>query len=414
MGKEQTAGAFKGKQIILWTSALIIGGFLGTLGIPYLNNFFNFIASVYTRLFKFVAVPTIALAVLTTLATLGAKKSTGKIFLRTIIYTFATTLVAALVGVLLYKIIQPGNLPAELVQQGQQTAAGELGGTTFYNHILSVVPDNMITPFSSGNVLSVILVAVACGLAISAAKGSENVQILLKGILGLQEVLFTLIRALVWALPLGVVAFSAQLSKDISAGVAAESLGKYVAVVLGGNVLQFFVVMPLFMLLSRVNPLKVFRGMLPAVLMALFTKSSAATLPVTIASAENNLKAKKEVSRFILPICCTINMNGCAAFILITSLFVLQNGGVPLTFGTVALWVLISVFSAVGNAGVPMGCYFLTLSLMSGVGGPIGIMGVILPIYAVIDMIETSVNVWSDSCICAIVDKQLTAEDVAE
>ena len=337
MGKEQTAGAFKGKQIILWTSALIIGGFLGTLGIPYLNNFFNFIASVYTRLFKFVAVPTIALAVLTTLATLGAKKSTGKIFLRTIIYTFATTLVAALVGVLLYKIIQPGNLPAELVQQGQQTAAGELGGTTFYNHILSVVPDNMITPFSSGNVLSVILVAVACGLAISAAKGSENVQILLKGILGLQEVLFTLIRALVWALPLGVVAFSAQLSKDISAGVAAESLGKYVAVVLGGNVLQFFVVMPLFMLLSRVNPLKVFRGMLPAVLMALFTKSSAATLPVTIASAENNLKAKKEVSRFILPICCTINMNGCAAFILITSLFVLQNGGVPLTFGTVAL-----------------------------------------------------------------------------
>lgn len=414
MGKEQTAGAFKGKQIILWTLALIIGGFLGTLGIPYLNNFFNFIASVYTRLFKFVAVPTIALAVLTTLATLGAKKSTGKIFLRTIIYTFATTLVAALVGVLLYKIIQPGNLPAELVQQGQQTAAGELGGTTFYNHILSVVPDNMITPFSSGNVLSVILVAVACGLAISAAKGSENVQILLKGILGLQEVLFTLIRALVWALPLGVVAFSAQLSKDISAGVAAESLGKYVAVVLGGNVLQFFVVMPLFMLLSRVNPLKVFRGMLPAVLMALFTKSSAATLPVTIASAENNLKAKKEVSRFILPICCTINMNGCAAFILITSLFVLQNGGVPLTFGTIALWVLISVFSAVGNAGVPMGCYFLTLSLMSGVGGPIGIMGVILPIYAVIDMIETSVNVWSDSCICAIVDKQLTAEDVAE
>ena len=413
MGKEQTAGAFKGKQIILWTSALIIGGFLGTLGIPYLNNFFNFIASVYTRLFKFVAVPTIALAVLTTLATLGAKKSTGKIFLRTIIYTFATTLVAALVGVLLYKIIQPGNLPAELVQQGQQTAAGELGGTTFYNHILSVVPDNMITPFSSGNVLSVILVAVACGLAISAAKGSENVQILLKGILGLQEVLFTLIRALVWALPLGVVAFSAQLSKDISAGVAAESLGKYVAVVLGGNVLQFFVVMPLFMLLSRVNPLKVFRGMLPAVLMALFTKSSAGTLPVTIASAENNLKAKKEVSRFILPICCTINMNGCAAFILVTSLFVMQHGSTPLTLGTVLLWILIAVISAVGNAGVPMGCYFLTLSLMSGIGAPIGILGIILPIYTIIDMIETGINVWSDACVCAMVDKKLTAEDVA-
>ena len=106
-------------------------------------------------------------------------------------------------------------------------------------------------------------------------------------------------------------------------------------------------------------------------------------------------------------------MNGCAAFILVTSLFVLQNGGVALTLPVIAVWVLISVFSAIGNAGVPMGCYFLTLSLMSGVDAPIGILGIILPVYAVIDMIETAVNVWSDSCICAIVDKQLTEEDVA-
>ena len=149
--------------------------------------------------------------------------------------------------------------------------------------------------------------------------------------------------------------------------------------------------------------------MLPAVLMALFTKSSAATLPITIASAENNLNAKKEVSRFILPICCTINMNGCAAFVLVTSLFVMQNGDITLTTGVVALWILISVISAIGNAGVPMGCYFLTLSLMAGIGAPIGIMGIILPIYTIIDMIETAINVWSDACVCAIVDKELKA-----
>jgi Na+/H+-dicarboxylate symporter len=105
-------------------------------------------------------------------------------------------------------------------------------------------------------------------------------------------------------------------------------------------------------------------------------------------------------------------MNGCAAFILVTSLFVMQNGGIALTLPTILTWVLISVVSAVGNAGVPMGCYFLTLSLMSGIGAPIGIMGVILPIYAIIDMIETAVNVWSDSCVCAMVDKSLSKEDV--
>ena len=113
---------------------------------------------------------------------------------------------------------------------------------------------------------------------------------------------------------------------------------------------------------------------------------------------------RPSVARFVLPICTTINMNGCAAFILITSLFVMQQGGMPITTGTILLWTLISVVSAVGNAGVPMGCYFLTLSLMSGIGAPVALMGLILPIYTIIDMVETAVNVWSDSCVCAMVD----------
>ena len=85
----------------------------------------------------------------------------------------------------------------------------------------------------------------------------------------------------------------------------------------------------------------------------------------------------------------------------------MQNGGTPLTWTTILLWVFISVISAVGNAGVPMGCYFLTLSLMSGIGAPVAILGVILPIYTIIDMVETAENVWSDSCVAAIVNRDL-------
>ena len=100
-------------------------------------------------------------------------------------------------------------------------------------------------------------------------------------------------------------------------------------------------------------------------------------------------------------------MNGCAAFILITSLFVMHNSGFELTIGSMILWVFISVFAAAGNAGVPMGCYFLTLSLMSSINAPLGLSGLILPIYTVIDMIETMENVWSDSTVCTIVNKDL-------
>ncbi|MBQ9776376.1 MAG: dicarboxylate/amino acid:cation symporter [Lentisphaeria bacterium] len=408
--EEKIKNGFNGKQFAVWMGALVIGSILGWLGIKWVNELCSFVAAIYTRLFQYVAVPTIALAITTTLAQLGAKKNTGRIFMHTITYTLLTTVAASIVGALLFKWIAPGNLPAELIRQGQASVPQNLGKISYYDHILSVIPNNVLTPLSSGNVLSILLVSAAIGLALAFMKNSENIQVLLKGILGLQELLFALIKALVWTLPLGIIAFAAQLSAQVSAGVIVGSLGKYTAVVLGGNFLQFFIILPLFLLTAKINPLKVFRNMLPAVLMALFTKSSAATLPVTVASAENNMKAKPEVARFILPVCCTINMNGCAAFILVTSLFVLQNGGVELSFTTILLWILISVVSAVGNAGVPMGCYFLTLSLMAGTGAPIGILGIILPIYTIIDMIETAVNVWSDSCVCAIVDKKLSAE----
>ena len=395
------------KQLILWFGALLIGAVLGWMQIPSLNGFFDFVATVFTRLFQFIAVPTIALAVITTLAELGGKKETGKIFIHAVTYTLLTTFSAALVGLVLYNIIAPGNLPADIVGAAAGDVPQKLEKLTYYEHFLSVIPNNVLQPFLAGNVLSVLLIAAFAGLALAFMPKTDNREVLLKGIKGLQELLFTMIRGILYVLPIGILAFAAQLSAQIEAGVIVGSLGKYVAVVLGGNMIQFFIVLPLFLLVRGLNPLYVFRQMSPAVAVALFTKSSAGTLPVTLASAENNLKVNTKVSRFVLPICTTINMNGCAAFILTTSLFVMQNAGIELTMGTMITWLCVAVLAAVGNAGVPMGCYFLTLSLMSSLGVPLGIMGIILPIFTVIDMIETAENVWSDSCVCAMTDHDL-------
>lgn len=395
------------KQLILWFGALLIGAVLGWMQIPSLNGFFDFVATVFTRLFQFIAVPTIALAVITTLAELGGKKETGKIFIHAVTYTLLTTFSAALVGLVLYNVIAPGNLPADIVGAAAGDVPQKLEKLTYYEHFLSVIPNNVLQPFLAGNVLSVLLIAAFAGLALAFMPKTDNREVLLKGIKGLQELLFTMIRGILYVLPIGILAFAAQLSAQIEAGVIVGSLGKYVAVVLGGNMIQFFIVLPLFLLIRGLNPLYVFRQMSPAVAVALFTKSSAGTLPVTLASAENNLKVNTKVSRFVLPICTTINMNGCAAFILTTSLFVMQNAGIELTMGTMITWLFVAVLAAVGNAGVPMGCYFLTLSLMSSLGVPLGIMGIILPIFTIIDMIETAENVWSDSCVCAMTDHDL-------
>ncbi len=404
---EESKKQSNARQFMLWMAALIVGGLLGWMNNPSLNELFNFVATVFTRLFQFIAVPTIALAVVTTLSALGARKDTKRIFAHTLIYTLLTTICSAAVGLGLYLWIAPGNLPAEVVGAGASQVPQNLGKLSYYDHFLSVVPNNILYPFLSGNVLSVLFIAAAVGLAIAFMPKTKNREVLLQGINGMQEVLFTLIRGILYILPVGILAFAAQLAAQIEAGVIVGALGKYTAVVIGGNLLQFFIVLPLFLMARGLNPVDIMKKMSPAIAVALFTKSSAATLPVTLASAEQNVKVNPRVSRFVLPICTTINMNGCAAFILVTSLFVMQNSGMELTMGTMIAWLFVAVLAAVGNAGVPMGCYFLTLSLMSSVGASIGIMGVILPIYTIIDMIETAENVWSDSCVCAMTNKDL-------
>ena len=405
MDKEQKIKS-NHRKLAFWIGALILGTLLGLLRVEALQQFFDFVASVYTRLFQFLAVPTIALAVITTLSSFGQQRGTGRIFGRTLLYTLLTTFVASAVGMSLYVLVAPENLSEAVVAAELQTPDLQ-AETSLYDHVLAVIPKNVVEPFLAGNVLTILLIAFAVGLGLAKLPDSEHKRIVVGGLHGLQELLFLLIRALVWTLPVGIVAFSAQLAAQLMSDIALSSLGKYVTVILGGNFLQFFVVLPLFLLIRGINPIKTLQGMYPAVLMALFTKSSAATLPVTMQSAEQRLGTQPRVARFVLPICTTINMNGCAAFILVTSLFLMQNGGFTLTWGTMFLWVLISVISAVGNAGVPMGCYFLTFSLMSGVGAPVGLLGVILPIYTIIDMVETAENVWSDSCVCAMVNKDL-------
>ena len=393
----------------LWLGALVVGTVLGMLGVGWIDSVTNFVATIYTRLFQFVAIPTIALAVTTTLARFGTQKDTGRIFRHTLTYTLLTTVAAAAVGMLLYRFIAPDNLPLDAIQgdTGIDSVKQELGDASYMDYIIGIVPDNVLRPLVEGNVLSLLLIAVAVGIALARMPETDSKRTLMNGLNGLQNLVSTLIHWLIDILPIGIIAFAAQLSAEVTAGTVVTSIGKYVAVILGGNLLQFCVVLPLFLMARGLNPIRVARAMTPAVLMALFTKSSAATLPVTIQSAEERLGVDSRVARFVLPICTTINMNGCAAFIFVTSLFVMQNGGVEITWGTMIMWLFISVVAAIGNAGVPMGCYFLTLSLMSGVGAPIAIMGIILPVFTVLDMIETAENVWSDSCVAAMTDRDV-------
>jgi Na+/H+-dicarboxylate symporter len=391
----------------LYIAGLVIGAFIGWLNIAGVNDLMGFIATVFTRLFSLVAVPVIALSLINTLARLNHGSNGGLIFGHTVFYTLLTTILAAALAATLFMVVQPANVPSAISASASIDAASIGKGETYYSHIISVIPNNILQPFVSGNVLSVLIIAAALGLGLAAMPHSDARTAVVRVFTGLQDLLFILIHWLIAVLPIGIIAFTAQLVTQLEAGVILGGIAQYFGVVLSSNFIQMLVILPLLLAIRGLNPIRIARGMAPALMVALFSKSSAGTLPVTLASAEDNLGVDHRVSRFVLPICTTINMNGCAAFILVTSVYLMQNAGLEISGATIVTWIFIATIAAVGNAGVPMGCFFLTLSLLSSMNVPVDLMGVILPVYAVIDMIETCLNVWSDSCVCNIVNKEL-------
>jgi len=402
----KVSGKGRALTAVFYIGALIIGALIGFAGNTDVNAVMDFIATVFTRLFSFIAVPIIAVSLISTLANLSRNSKGGTIFIHTIFYTLLTTILAAVLGAVLFSVIKPANVPAAMTESAADVVS-KYESLSYLEHIQNIIPNNLLQPFVAGNVLSILMVAAAFGLGIASMKEGKNKDALISVITGFQELLFILIHWLIRILPIGIMAFTAQLVTQLEAGIILGGLATYFGVVISSNLIQMFVILPLILLIKGLNPLKIARGMLPALAVALFSKSSAGTLPVTMAAAEDNLHVDRRVSRFVLPICTTINMNGCAAFILITSVYLLQNAGIEIGFSTLIAWVFIATFAAVGNAGVPMGCYFLTLSLVSSMNIPVSLMGVILPVYAVIDMIETSLNVWSDSCVANIVNKTM-------
>ena len=180
------AGGFKWKQIALWVGALVLGAILGSLGCKGLNEFFDFVASAYTRCFQFVAVPTVALAILTAMASLGEGRAMGKVFARTFSYTVLTSFLAALVGLGLYLLVNPGSIDPNAIAAVSKDAAAmaqiSKAPDTVYGHILNAIPNNLVGPFLSGNVLPVVLISAAIGdlipaafLALIAAKRGQQI-----------------------------------------------------------------------------------------------------------------------------------------------------------------------------------------------------------------------------------------------
>lgn len=386
--------------IYLLAIALGIGS--GVSGIPLLQQGGLLISDLFIKIFKCISLPIIALSLMTALMTYDTKSVTQKIWQRILLYTFSTTVLAAMVSCGLYLLLQPANLlgsaDISLLPTGPQV--------NYFQHILNLIPANIFSPFLEHQVMGVLLVGIVTGIAIRAIPDPTARQTVISFFKGAQGLFFVITGWVVALMPLALYGFMTAFVVQLREGMDLTGIGQYLMVVVFANLIQGFVILPLWLKLNHLNPFETMRGMLPALSMAFFSKSSAGTLPLTIEMAEKRLQVSPQISRLVLPLCTSINMNGCAAFIFTTVIYLMQNHGVEITFGTMLLWIFIATLAAVGNAGVPMGCFFLSASLLANMDIPLTLLGVILPFYSLIDMIETALNVWSDACVTVVIHEK--------
>jgi Na+/H+-dicarboxylate symporter len=373
---------------------------------PYVLKFAEIIAEVFVRLLKLISLPIISLSLLATISSV-TEQSLSKIGKNIVQYTILTTGVAASIALGFYWLFRP------VTAISVEGVTATLKQPAYLDEILKIVPNNLLQPFLEGNVVSIMLLSLLIGIGITKLPKEQRFPIsqLLQSLF---SIMMQLTRWIVGFMPFAIWAFMTSFVVELSQGLPFSKLAWYLTTIVCANLTQAIIILPLFLLLHGIKPIQAFRKMLPALSFAFFTKSSAAAIPTAIDCAEKELDIDKKVARFCFPLCTSINMNACAAFILITVLFVAESSGMSFSVWQKLSWIVIATIAAIGNAGVPMGCFFIASALLTTMNVPVKLLMVILPFYAILDMLESAINIWSDSCVTLAVNKRAAHAEVGE
>lgn len=389
-------------------SGILLGILTGYSDVPVLNQTADIISQIFINLLKLISGPIIFLAILSTVSGMkdaGEFKYIGKKLIK---YTLLTTYIAAFVSFLLFILIDPAS---SFVKTADSLPTAADAGQGYLKYVIQAIPANIVTPFSENHVMSILVLAILLSFAIMALPETQRKT--LNALFSSFNALFMKLASwVILLIPIAIWSFITLFMKEVQAGFNVKHIAMYLLAITLANLVQGFVVLPLLIKMRGISPIKLARNMMPALSLAFFSKSSSATLPMTMRCAEERSGMPKKLSNLAFPLCTAINMNGCAAFIFTTVLFVSMSHGVQFSIFEMLLWTVIATIAAVGNAGVPMGCYFLSTAFLVAMNVPLNIMAIILPFYAILDMIETAVNVWSDSCVVTLVEKEIKEKGV--
>ncbi|WP_348664040.1 dicarboxylate/amino acid:cation symporter [Chlamydia vaughanii] len=393
----------KSNYNLLLLGSMLIGIILGSLNSSIIFQSAEIVSGIFLKLLRFLSLPLVFFAIGSTITSIKNFQVMLSLGRKILYYTLLTTIISASIGLTLFLLIHP-IMPLD----GALEKISSTNSTGYLKVLANTIPGNILEPFIENNVISATFLAALLG--ISSLFLPEKEKIFTHNFFStFFSIFLNIAKGVLKLLIPATLAFSILFYKEISQSQGNLAIfSKYLICVVGANLIQGIIVLPWLLKANKLSPILIARAMSPALITAFFSKSSASTLPLTMELAEEELKIKPNLSRLAFPLCSVINMNGCAAFILITVLFVGMSNGLTFSFISMLGWVFIATLCAIGNAGVPMGCYFLASSLLTSMHVPLHLLGLILPFYTVLDMIETSLNVWSDCCVVSATNKHFS------
>lgn len=375
--------------------------------------------TIFINLLKMIAVPLIIVSLIVGLSDLKDIAKLSKLGGRTVVLYLFTTVTAVSIGLGLANLIKPGNyindesrksllenFAGDAAKKIELAASAKNQGPL--QPLVDVVPDNFFLAMTdNASMLKVILfvILIGIGLILIDENKAKPVVDFFKG---LNEVILKIIDIIMLFSPIGVFALMAALMVEIPDFSTLNALGIYALTVVLGLIIMTFVLYPtMLIVLAKYSPVKFFRAIAPAQLLAFSTSSSAATLPVTMERVTEHVGVDEEVSSFVLPLGATVNMDGTSLYQAVAAVFIAQAMGIPLDLHTQLMIIVTATLASIGSAAVPSAGMVMLVIVLGQAGIPEAGLALIFAIDRPLDMCRTVVNVTSDAVVSTVVAKSV-------
>ncbi|MCZ6105962.1 dicarboxylate/amino acid:cation symporter [Campylobacter ureolyticus] len=391
--------------------ALVIGSIIGMIvpkGIVLFGNttllsVISPFGDLFIRLLKMIIVPIIVASLIMGTSSIEPSKL-GRVGGKAVLFYFITTLFAIVIGLACAFVFRPGS--GLDLSDASVAVSKAVNAPSISEIFLSIVPTNPISAMANTDVLAIICFCIFFGVGLAFCKESSDERIkssantVFKFFEGVSEIMFKMVRWIMEYAPIGVFALMFAVFNKSGAG-AFGSLANVTIALYVGLALQVFLVYCGVCLLMKLSPVDFIKKVRDPMLTAFVTRSSNATLPISMDTAEHKMGVPKGIYSFVLPVGATINMNGTTVYLGICSLFIANACGIDLTLGHYITIIITSILAAIGTAGIPGAGAIMLLLILESIGievsGNVAIAyGMILGIDAILDMGRTSMNVVGD------------------